>query len=233
MSTVALATAAETMGAVLPMYLRVKKGKVSPRHYGEIERHLLKYWKLFHAQPLRRITPLAVTDQYEKLAEKKGPAAANNALKALHAFCRWAYCRTCSIVIPRSVLCGTTTSSVIACSTTREILAVWRAADRDHDYDAIIRLLILTGCRHDEIGGLRWSEIRSDRIVLPPERTKNGEEHTIFLTPLMRAILDKRVRQLGEGGVFRFPRVARSSSLKISSASNAACRRPQDPCRRK
>ena len=198
----ALATAAETMGAVLPTYLRVKKGKVSPRHYGEIERHLLKYWKLFHAQPLRRITPLAVTDQYEKLAEENGPAAANNAWKALHAFCRWAYGQN---LLDRNPTLGTMRHDDVERDRVLkdpEIFAVWRAADRDHDYDAIIQLLILTGCRRDEIGGLRWSEIQSDRIVLPSERTKNGEEHTIFLTPLMRAVLDKRVRQLGEDQVF-------------------------------
>jgi integrase len=55
-----------------------------------------------------------------------------------------------------------------------ELVAVWKASGEGSDYARIIRLLILTGQRREEIGGLRWTEIDFERrqIELPPARTK-------------------------------------------------------------
>ena len=60
---------------------------------------------------------------------------------------------------------------------------MWRAA-RESDYGHILRLLLLTGCRREEIGGLRWSEIDTEArtITLPRDRTKNGQEYVVPLS---------------------------------------------------
>jgi integrase len=60
-----------------------------------------------------------------------------------------------------------------------ELAEVWRAAG-DDTYGTIVRLLILTGQRREEIGGLRWSEIdfTTQTIGLPAERTRNGRART-------------------------------------------------------
>jgi integrase len=70
-----------------------------------------------------------------------------------------------------------------------DIVALWRAADGSK-FGALVRLGILTGMRRGELGGLRWSDIQADRIVLAPEVTKMAARHEIPLTPLMREILD-------------------------------------------
>ena len=46
-------------------------------------------------------------------------------------------------------------------------------------------VLLLTGARREEIGGLRWSEIDFGRelITLSPERTKSRREFLISLSP--------------------------------------------------
>jgi integrase len=54
---------------------------------------------------------------------------------------------------------------------------------------------LLTGQRRDEIGGLRWSEVTGDSIVLPPERTKNRRPHVVPLSPQAREIIDRQVRR--------------------------------------
>jgi integrase len=63
-----------------------------------------------------------------------------------------------------------------------ELAAVWRACG-DDDLGRIVRLLILTACRRQEIGGLRWCELHADRgtWTLPAERSKNGRAHTLPL----------------------------------------------------
>jgi integrase len=50
--------------------------------------------------------------------------------------------------------------------TDAELRAIW-AETAGYDYSAIVRLLLLTGCRADEIGSLSWAEVFGDRIVLP------------------------------------------------------------------
>ena len=65
--------------------------------------------------------------------------------------------------------------------TQTELAEVWRAATGT--FGDIIRLLLLTGQRRNEIGHLRWSEIDFERkmIVFPPERTKNKLRHELPL----------------------------------------------------
>jgi integrase len=82
-----------------------------------------------------------------------------------------------------------------------ELKIIWDALGPD-DYSAIIKLLILTGCRREEVGSLSWPEVAGDRIVLPPQRTKNSREHIVPITPAARAILDSRKR----AGTFVFGR---------------------------
>ena len=68
---------------------------------------------------------------------------------------------------------------------------------QEDQFSDIVRLLILTGQRRDEIGGLRWSEIDFDRglIVLPPARTKNNRQHELPLSRQSRAILERQPRR--------------------------------------
>ena len=47
-----------------------------------------------------------------------------------------------------------------------ELVWIWRACG-DDDHGRIVRLLILTGSRREEIGGLRCSELDSERRNKP------------------------------------------------------------------
>src|SRR5262249_22564351 len=69
-------------------------------------------------------------------------------------------------------------------------------ADELGDFGAIIMLLLLTGQRRQEIGGLEWSEIPAGKrqIELPEERTKNHVEHTVPLSEPAMALLEGRAR---------------------------------------
>jgi integrase len=57
-----------------------------------------------------------------------------------------------------------------------ELKAIWEACRDDH-CGAIIKLLMLTGQRANEIQALRWDELHDEQIVLPGERTKNKRAH--------------------------------------------------------
>ena len=58
--------------------------------------------------------------------------------------------------------------------TASEIRALWQATAMPGDFNTIVRLLLLTGCRASEIGSLRWSEVFSDRIVIAEGRVRTA-----------------------------------------------------------
>ena len=193
--------AAETMIAVAQSYLTYQSGHLRRRSYIEVERHLLKYCKPLHGLQLQKIDRRAVAARVADVTSSSGAATANRVRASLSALFAWAM---------RQGLCD---SNPIAGShrasekarervlSSAELKIIWGALDQA-DYSAIIKLLIFSGCRREEIGSLAWSETSDDRIVLPPQRTKNGREHVIPITPAMRAILDGRERD----GMFVFGR---------------------------
>jgi integrase len=75
--------------------------------------------------------------------------------------------------------------------TIAELRAIWQATDDGTNHSAIIRLLMLTGQRKAEIGGLAGAELdRSNAlIVLSGQRTKNGRPHELPLSRQAFAIL--------------------------------------------
>jgi integrase len=65
-----------------------------------------------------------------------------------------------------------------------ELRATWNACG-DDDHGRIVRLLILTGARRQEVGGICWSELDLDAgtWTLPAKRSKNHRSHCITLPP--------------------------------------------------
>ena len=66
---------------------------------------------------------------------------------------------------------------------------------------AIIRLLLLTGCRHGEIAGLKWSEVDLDRGFLRLSDSKTGKRQ-IYLSEQAADVLRQVHRFAGSPWVF-------------------------------
>ena len=64
-----------------------------------------------------------------------------------------------------------------------------------------MRLCLLTGCRREEIGSLRWDEIQADKIVIVSDRMKGNLAHEISLLRMISAALPKRP-EIAQGYVF-------------------------------
>jgi integrase len=79
-----------------------------------------------------------------------------------------------------------------------ELGAIWNALE-DDDYGKVIKLLVCTGCRRAEVGGMRWTELSDDMStwVLPKERAKNAKEHKLPITPVMAEIIESIPRRDG------------------------------------
>jgi integrase len=85
-----------------------------------------------------------------------------------------------------------------------ELREVWAALGGD-DYGDIVRMLMLTAQRREEIGALdRVKEIDFDKnlITFPATRTKNRLEHIVPMSDPVQAILRGRNRIVGRNLVF-------------------------------
>jgi integrase len=73
-----------------------------------------------------------------------------------------------------------------------ELQSFWSATDSvGGPFGALLKLLLLTGCRREEVAGMRWSELSEDLATwtIPSSRTKNWREHIVPLPPLPRDII--------------------------------------------
>jgi integrase len=77
----------------------------------------------------------------------------------------------------------------------QEAGAIWRAAgEAPLPFGAIVRLLMLTGQRREEVAGMTWVELSEDLATwtIPATRTKNGIPHLVPLSQPAREILNAR-----------------------------------------
>lgn len=81
-----------------------------------------------------------------------------------------------------------------------ELAVVWEAAKRlGGTFGPVVQLLMLTGQRRGEVGGMTWAELDLDGAIwrIPGDRTKNGKAHEIDLPAEAVKIL-KDLPRLGD-----------------------------------
>ncbi|HZS71073.1 MAG TPA: integrase arm-type DNA-binding domain-containing protein [Candidatus Acidoferrum sp.] len=80
-----------------------------------------------------------------------------------------------------------------------ESKAIWRATEGLGPFNGIVRMLILTGQRREEVAGMAWSEISNDVSdwTIPASRAKNGAAHIVPLSEPAQDLLRSTPR-LGE-----------------------------------
>jgi len=85
-----------------------------------------------------------------------------------------------------------------------EIRLIWKATERDGAFNAIVRGLLLTGQRREEVSGLKWPELDSGFSIwtLPSTRSKNGKPHIVPLAKEMQSLLRAQSRLKGTDLVF-------------------------------
>ena len=117
-----------------------------------------------------------------------------NVFAVLRRLLRWAVSRG---DIPSSPMEGMETPKAVKPRerwlSDNELARVWLHAPKCHHcFGPIVRLLIATGQRREEIGGLHWEELdRAEREMrLSGTRTKNGEPTSVPLADLAVAELD-------------------------------------------
>jgi integrase len=195
---------AEAFGAEAERYLGQRKGALKPRTYEELERHLRQHCAPLARMRLAEIDRRTIALRLAEVETDSGSTARNRVRASLSAFFNWAVREG---LLDTNPVSGTARAdergSRERILTQGELGELWAALPQG-DFGDIVRLLVLTGQRREEIGGLKWSEVDLDRgmIVLPEERTKNSRQHEVPLSRQAREILARQPKRKGRDFVF-------------------------------
>jgi integrase len=202
--TDARAKASTTLGAAADRYLERSKKRLKPRSYLEVERHLRRHWAPLKEMPLHGVRRADVAARLGEIASENGPFAANRARAALSALYTWALGE--GLVEANPVIGTHRPTEEISRDrvvTDDELRSIWEHAG-DGDFGDIIRLLVLTGQRREEVGGMLHSELDLKEALwrIGPARTKNGRPHDLPLSPQALEILKARMAREERDFVF-------------------------------
>jgi integrase len=174
-------------------YLQAKESAVRRRTFVESTRYLTgKYFKPLHAMPIDVIGRKDVAARLVAIGRENGSVTASRARTAVNTFFVWTmqmgYVEANPVIGTIQPQDSKVRSRVLSDT---ELATVWRACG-DDDYGKIVRLLILTGARRQEVGGMRWSELDAERSVwtIPAERAKNKRPHSLPLAAAAWQIID-------------------------------------------
>ncbi len=195
---------ATTLEKVVLRYLQNAQGRLKPRSYEEVERHLTKHWANLWSLPVQNVGRALVASRLEEIARQNGPIAANRArasLSALYSFALGMGLADLNPVVGTLKLGEEVKRDHVLTDT--ELAIVWEAC-RQNDHGRIVQLLILAGQRREEVGGMSWPEIDLDAAiwVIPASRSKNGRFHEVPLSPEAVTTLRNVPRILGRDLVF-------------------------------
>jgi integrase len=201
----ALQPAPETFATTVARFL-ARHVKVHNRSWRAteriLERSVLPRWG---NRPLGSITRVDVISLLDGIADR-APVMANRVLAAIRKLFNWC--------IERGLIEHSPCERVRAPSrevardrtpSDDELRQIWQAADTlGYPFGPCIQMLILTGARRSEVGGMRWSEIDPTLTTwtLPKERAKNGVAHVLPLSTAAREILQALPRFDGSDFVF-------------------------------
>ena len=196
--------AALTFGSLIERYIADKESAGRrPSTIGNLRNHLNAHWLPLHVRPLNGITRADISKRHRELVTAHGPHAADRARSILSTFYVWAGREGLAdgnpVANTRTATAPTRRERTLSDA---ELAAIWRVC-RDDDFGRIVRFLILTGQRRNEVAGLRRAELQASSVwVLPAERSKNHRPHEVPLAPLAVEILASLMAREGRDLLF-------------------------------
>ncbi|MDS4011619.1 MAG: integrase arm-type DNA-binding domain-containing protein [Defluviicoccus sp.] len=165
-----------------------------------LQRDAIPHWG---ERPIDEIKRRDVTKAIDTIAAKR-PYAARHLLANVRKLFAWAMERE---IIEANPAAGIKAPIRIAqrdrILSDDELRRVWQAADAaGYAFGCYVQMLILTGCRRNEIAGLRWDDIDGDTLTIAAERYKTGRALVVPLSRLALEVLASVPRIEGQAYVF-------------------------------
>jgi integrase len=147
-------------------------------------------WRGRRIQEISKRDVIALLDGVN---DRGSPIMANRVLAAVRKLFNWCLARDviqaspCTLVDPPAP-----ERSRDRVLTDDEVRLVWNATEVEGwPFGPVVKLLMLTGQRLSEVGGMRWEELDLNNKLwtLPAERVKNGERHDVPLSDAAIAVI--------------------------------------------
>jgi integrase len=159
-----------------------------------LERHVFPRWG---KRPMHAIRRGEVVELLDEVATAH-PVAADRLLAQIRKFFNWYALRDENFVSP--VVRGMARTRPSEIARTRvlsdvELRALFRALEHcDRPYSQLVRLLLLTAARRDEIAMARWADLHDDHLIVPAARVKTKRDHLIPLSDAAKSVLSELTR---------------------------------------
>jgi integrase len=154
-------------------YLQTQTGHLQGYTHKKTGEFLPAYFAALHNIPVKLIDRRLVSTELDKITAERGQISMTNARATLSKFFSWMIQRH---IVENNPVTGTEkiyADTIDRTLTIDELKIVWNAADPSWQFGRILRLLILTGGRRDQLGGLKKTELDLDgaMITLPRKAT--------------------------------------------------------------
>jgi integrase len=190
-----------TFGSVRAEFLEKYRGRQNRRPAPSTLREMTRVlsaddFDAWTDAPMANLTKRDLLDVLDGIVDRGAEIMANRTLAYLKLLFGWAAHRGIIEADPTAGIkkpgAETSRDRVL---TLDELRVIWQATAGEHtQFNSIVRLLMLTGQRLNEVTGLRWSEVNADARTwtLPAARAKNHREHMVPLSAPVLAILEAR-----------------------------------------
>ena len=209
----------KVVSAFVERYAKPNTRASSAKEYERVlKKEVVDRWP---GKRLSSISRADVHDMLDSIVDRGSPVQANRTLAAFRKLCAWAVERGYIEVSPcEKVKPPSSERSRDRVLADDELKVIWTACDgMGWPFAPLVRMLMLTGQRRDEVGQLPWSEVdlEAGMWVLPAARAKNGVEHAIPLSAPALTLL----RSLPQVGPYVF---STNGKTPVSGFSKAKLR---------
>lgn len=173
----------------------------APSYVADTRRSLNERFKALHGFGVAQVDRAMVAAELKKLSTKYGPISARNSRAHLSKFFKWCLGEGLGGgALQYNPVSGTNRANAKARDrvlTMKELAAIWWGLPAAGHYTDIVRLLILTGQRRNDIGKVQRAEFNPEKQWIKltggvrAMRTKNRSEHIIPLGPVAYGIVKR------------------------------------------
>ena len=185
-----------TLGALIAQWQSLRLADRRERYAAEAVRALRSAFAKHLKAPAADLDRAAVVRVLDNLAKDGKTAMASRTAAYGRACYHWAMKRGSLAANPFQDLPLEPVAKRNRVLSDDELLVIWNATGGPGSFNAIVRMLILTGQRREEVAGMTWDEIAPDLSTwtLPATRAKNGVVHVVPLSPQAQDVLRKAPR---------------------------------------
>jgi integrase len=216
---------AYTLAALIDDWAKLHLPARRPNYAKYAPRILRRVFKSLLDRPAAKIDAAAILRVHDHLA-KTAPHMAARAIGYASAAFGWAISRQRLKINPFLKLPRAKTTERARVLEDDELRRIWNATAAPGVFNAIVRMLILTGQRREEVAGMTWGELSSDLTTwtLPASRAKNNRAHIVPLPKQARDIVAAQPSPRDSSAMLVFPGMKGSNTYNGYSDAAPALR---------